>query len=52
MHSGTSFPDNIVPRIRALWNNIPTQLSKENKKFIYGYYNVIPKTQKKLTFLE
>ena len=29
-------PNNIVPRIRALWNNIPTQLSKENKKFIYG----------------
>ena len=29
-------PNNIVPRIRALWNNIPTQLLKENKKFIYG----------------
>ncbi len=29
-------PTNIVPRIRALWNNIPTQLAKENKKFIYG----------------
>ncbi len=29
-------PDNIVPRIRQLWNNIPTQLAKENKKFIYG----------------
>lgn len=29
-------PNNIVPRIRALWNNIPTQLAKENKKFIYG----------------
>lgn len=29
-------PSNIVPRIRALWNNIPTQLAKENKKFIYG----------------
>lgn len=29
-------PKNIVPRIRALWNNIPTQLAKENKKFIYG----------------
>ncbi len=27
---------NIVPRIRQLWNNIPTQLAKENKKFIYG----------------
>ncbi len=29
-------PINIVPRIRQLWNNIPTQLAKENKKFIYG----------------
>ena len=29
-------PKNIVPRIRQLWNNIPTQLAKENKKFIYG----------------
>ena len=29
-------PTNIVPRIRSLWNNIPTQLAKENKKFIYG----------------
>lgn len=29
-------PNHIVPRIRQLWNNIPTQLAKENKKFIYG----------------
>ncbi len=29
-------PSNIVPRIRQLWNNIPSQLAKENKKFIYG----------------
>ena len=29
-------PRNIVPRIRQLWNNIPTQLAKENKKFLYG----------------
>ena len=29
-------PNIIVPRIRQLWNNIPTQLAKENKKFIYG----------------
>lgn len=29
-------PNNIVPRIRQLWRNIPTQLAKENKKFIYG----------------
>lgn len=29
-------PTTIVPRIRQLWRNIPTQLAKENKKFIYG----------------
>lgn len=29
-------PISIVPRIRQLFNNIPTQLAKENKKFIYG----------------
>ncbi len=29
-------PNEIVPRIRMLWNSIPAQLSKENKKFIYG----------------
>ncbi|MFI3271376.1 MAG: ATP-binding protein [Pseudomonadota bacterium] len=25
-----------VPRLRMLWNSIPSQLSKENKKFVYG----------------
>ncbi|MDR3293585.1 MAG: ATP-binding protein [Clostridiales bacterium] len=29
-------PINIVPRIRMLWQSIPHQLAKENKKFIYG----------------
>ena len=29
-------PSSIVPRIRQLWNNVPTQLANENKKFIYG----------------
>ncbi len=29
-------PNEIVPRIRMLWNSIPAQLTKENKKFIYG----------------
>ncbi len=29
-------PINIVPKIRMLWNSIPSQLAKENKKFIYG----------------
>lgn len=29
-------PNEIVTRIRLLWNSIPAQLAKENKKFIYG----------------
>ncbi len=28
-------PYEIIPRIRMLWNSIPAQLAKENKKFIY-----------------
>lgn len=29
-------PNDIVPRLKMLWNSIPAQLAKENKKFIYG----------------
>jgi predicted AAA+ superfamily ATPase len=29
-------PQAEVPRIRMVWQSIPSQLSKENKKFIYG----------------
>ncbi|MCD8073818.1 MAG: ATP-binding protein [Lachnospiraceae bacterium] len=29
-------PNEIVPRIRLVWNSIPSQLVKENRKFIYG----------------
>lgn len=29
-------PTEIVSRLRMLWNGIPSQLTKENKKFIYG----------------
>jgi predicted AAA+ superfamily ATPase len=29
-------PSEIVTRIKMLWNSIPAQLAKENKKFIYG----------------
>ncbi len=29
-------PHTVVPNIRMLWNSIPSQLAKENKKFIYG----------------
>ncbi len=29
-------PAEIVPKIRMIWNSIPSQLAKENKKFIYG----------------
>ena len=29
-------PEELVPRIRMVWKSIPSQLFKENKKFIYG----------------
>ena len=29
-------PNSIVPRIRMLWQSIPRQLAKENRKFIYS----------------
>jgi hypothetical protein len=29
-------PQSIVPKIHHVWNSIPSQLAKENKKFIYG----------------
>ncbi len=29
-------PRNTIPRIRLVWNSLPTQLSKENRKFIFG----------------
>lgn len=29
-------PNNVVPRLRQIWQCIPRQLSKENKKFIFG----------------
>ena len=29
-------PVETVPKIRMVWNSIPSQLAKENKKFIYG----------------
>lgn len=29
-------PAELVPRIRYVWNSLPAQLSKENRKFIYG----------------
>ena len=29
-------PQELLPKIRLLWNNIPAQLAKENKKFIYS----------------
>ena len=33
-------PNEIVPKIRMLWNSIPSQLARENKKFIYGLVRV------------
>lgn len=32
-HAGTT---SMLSKLRLLWNNIPSQLSKENKKFIYS----------------
>jgi predicted AAA+ superfamily ATPase len=29
-------PSEVVPRIRMIWNSIPAQLAKENKKFIFA----------------
>ncbi|MFO8165809.1 MAG: ATP-binding protein [Desulfatiglandales bacterium] len=29
-------PATLVPRIRMAWNSLPAQLTKENKKFVYG----------------
>lgn len=29
-------PHETVPRIRMVWQSIPSQLAKENKKFVYG----------------
>lgn len=29
-------PPEIVPRVRMIWNSIPSQLARENKKFIYS----------------
>lgn len=29
-------PSNQIPRINLVWDSIPSQLAKENKKFIYG----------------
>ncbi|MBM3702995.1 MAG: ATP-binding protein [Actinobacteria bacterium] len=29
-------PNETVPRIRMLWNSIPSQLARENRKFVYG----------------
>lgn len=29
-------PPEIIPRINMVWDSIPAQLAKENKKFIYG----------------
>ena len=29
-------PNAVVPKLRYLWDSVPSQLAKENKKFIYG----------------
>lgn len=32
-------PKKYLEKVLAIWNSIPTQLTKENKKFMYGYVN-------------
>jgi predicted AAA+ superfamily ATPase len=29
-------PNDTIPRIRLLWNCVPSQLARENRKFVYG----------------
>ena len=29
-------PDDLLPKVNLVWDSIPSQLAKENKKFIYG----------------
>ncbi|MDR0959711.1 MAG: ATP-binding protein [Propionibacteriaceae bacterium] len=29
-------PSSIVPKLRYLWDSVPSQLARENKKFVYG----------------
>jgi predicted AAA+ superfamily ATPase len=29
-------PNDAIPRIRMLWNCVPSQLARENRKFVYG----------------
>ncbi len=29
-------PSELLPKVKMVWNSIPSQLAKENKKFIYG----------------
>jgi predicted AAA+ superfamily ATPase len=29
-------PSEVIPRIRMLWNSVPAQLARENKKFLYS----------------
>ena len=32
-----STPKRYLTKVMAIWNSIPVQLTKENKKFMYGY---------------
>ncbi len=29
-------PQNLIPRVRQVWQSLPSQLSRENRKFVYG----------------
>lgn len=34
-----------LPRIRMVWESIPIQLAKENKKFFFGQIKKVPEVQ-------
>jgi len=33
---GKHAPTNFLPRIQMVWNSVPSQLARDNKKFLYG----------------
>jgi len=39
-------PSAIVPKLRYLWNSVPSQLAKESKKFIYGFIRKVGRITK------
>ena len=44
-------PNNLIPKIRQIWNNIPTQLAKENKEIINSFGGEVAKVEEYETAL-